>query len=260
MPKKRAAWIEGSIFLVQQKNGHSPVGQVIRAASRPLNSVIAALYNLREHEVPAEVDELELAAERLISILFVFPDPLNSGEWKVVGEQPPRHLDRMTLLPVGTDALSPEAALEQCPGLSAHPSGDSEEVENRDDHRERQDGECRQRTRQGILYLDVHCHSSSHQPGHDDRRPARQRRNPHPCDQKRCREQLQCSDRVEGPTGQTVNNELFFQRLRISAAVGGWYFRANEPDDDDAEGYRHLKQLDQGFHEPSMPDRPTQKC
>ena len=86
--------------MVPQQDGHCSVGQIVRTVPTPLGSVIAAFYNLREHEVPDQVADLDLVEERLISILFVLPGLLKSGVWKVIGEQLPRHLDRMTLLTV----------------------------------------------------------------------------------------------------------------------------------------------------------------
>lgn len=98
MARARVCWNEGSIFLVPLSDGRSAVGQVLRRTPRALNSAICAFYDLRVFP-RAKVAPEDLDVQRLISLLFVTTDLLTYGVWPLVGEAPPRHLERMTRLP-----------------------------------------------------------------------------------------------------------------------------------------------------------------
>jgi hypothetical protein len=92
----RQRWSEGSIFLVPQSDGRSSAGQALRRTPQALNSVVCAFYDVRPPG--GALTTADLDADRLIAILFVTPELLNRGNWRVIGEAPVRHLKLMPRL------------------------------------------------------------------------------------------------------------------------------------------------------------------
>lgn len=90
MVKKRTKWKVGDIFVVPQTDGESSIGQIVGQEPDALNSVICAFYDFRlqpNREMPNA-----LPAERVISILFVTRDLLDSGDWSIIGHTEPANL------------------------------------------------------------------------------------------------------------------------------------------------------------------------
>ena len=86
--RKKQEWRVGDVFLVPNRDGLFTVGQIVAQERDVLNSVSSAFFDLRVTD-PPELDKYQLLPlDRLIAVLFVTRDLLDSGVWRVVGQRP----------------------------------------------------------------------------------------------------------------------------------------------------------------------------
>jgi hypothetical protein len=89
MPKKRKqVWAAGDVFLVETKDHMKVVCQVVADERESLGCASCAFFDLRIKE-ESELKEMSaLRKDRAFSVLFVTPELLNYGVWRVVGRLP----------------------------------------------------------------------------------------------------------------------------------------------------------------------------
>jgi Immunity protein 26 len=87
MGKRRQSWKVGDVFLIRLKDESFVVGQIVGQEKDALNSVSCTFFDLRvtsEREVDGVSD---LPLDKLVSVLFVTRDLLDSHAWRVVGNR-----------------------------------------------------------------------------------------------------------------------------------------------------------------------------
>ena len=87
MARKKQAWQEGDYFSIPLADGTFVMAQVLKYEPQALNSVICAIFiemiEKQPSGAPRSIDE-----NKLISVLFVTRDLLDSGVWFVFGRGP----------------------------------------------------------------------------------------------------------------------------------------------------------------------------
>jgi Immunity protein 26 len=84
--RKKVKWNNGDVFLVPLKDGRFSIGQVLDL--RWVHCVRCALYNEIVDERAEVVVDKVCKKEDLISLIEVFKENLDYGEWRVIGNKP----------------------------------------------------------------------------------------------------------------------------------------------------------------------------
>lgn len=88
--KKKKKWVIGDVFLIPLADGKYSVGQVVAQDKEALNSVVC-VFSVEKVEDAGE--NVSLNSDSIVSALFTTPDLLDSGDWPVVGNEPPVSID-----------------------------------------------------------------------------------------------------------------------------------------------------------------------
>jgi len=86
--KKKQTFEVGDYFTIPLTGGKYAIGQIVGVEPDALNSVICALFSQQRNFVPTSNNQ-DLADSDLVSVLFVTPDLLKSGDWCVVSHGQP---------------------------------------------------------------------------------------------------------------------------------------------------------------------------
>ncbi len=84
--KKKKQWVAGDNFLVPLEDGTYGQGQVLSYEEHAMNSAICAVSSVRFSEIPTRLEIIP--EERLLAVLFVTRDLLDSGRWHIVNNGP----------------------------------------------------------------------------------------------------------------------------------------------------------------------------
>lgn len=79
---KKQKWKVGDAFLIPLDDGSFSVGQILAVPKGAMGSVLCGFFLSRASEGQA----VEVDVPRMISILFVTPDGLNGGQWKLLSQ------------------------------------------------------------------------------------------------------------------------------------------------------------------------------
>lgn len=84
---RRAKWKKNCLFLISLENGQKSVGQILDVPSGAMGAVLCGFFL----NTVTPNQKVEVGRDSLISILFVTPDYLDSGRWKIldVGQEIP---------------------------------------------------------------------------------------------------------------------------------------------------------------------------
>jgi hypothetical protein len=88
MAKKTQPWKAGDVFLVETKDHLKVVGQILADEREEMGCPSCAFFDIRVKDEFGVKDLSELPIDRAFSILFVTPEALKYGDWKVVGRLP----------------------------------------------------------------------------------------------------------------------------------------------------------------------------
>lgn len=82
--KQKKKWAQGSVFLIPLVDSRFSVGLVLGHEKSALNSVSAALFDVLVNSADESIPLL--STDKIFSIILVTKDLLDSGRWKVIGE------------------------------------------------------------------------------------------------------------------------------------------------------------------------------
>ena len=85
MARRKQLWNIGDVFAIELNDHKFVVGQVVGHEVDALNSVSAAFFDSRFDSLPGAQAIQELNVEKIFSVLFVTPDLLGTGRWKIIG-------------------------------------------------------------------------------------------------------------------------------------------------------------------------------
>ncbi len=86
--KKKQTFGAGDYFTIPLADGSFSIGQVVGKEAEALNSVVCAIFSRQYRSLPATIDQAPADGD-LIAVLFVTPDLLESGDWRVVSRSEP---------------------------------------------------------------------------------------------------------------------------------------------------------------------------
>lgn len=87
MAKRKQQWQIGDVFTVETLDGRYVIGQIVGQEKDILNSVSIAFYDLRYDGDELESENIDLDPKKIFSLVFSTRDLLDSGKWKVIGNQ-----------------------------------------------------------------------------------------------------------------------------------------------------------------------------
>jgi len=95
--QKRTRAIDGDVFLIPLLDGTFSIGQVIKATTGVMNSVLCSLFNLRGER--PKIDAGLLDPKLIVAVHFITAESLQKGAWIIVRNEAPNY-DPNDYLPI----------------------------------------------------------------------------------------------------------------------------------------------------------------